>query len=100
MNKYENVMVNMMIKMHFSLPIRGIGGKKCQPYEEGGEGIDWLWSVLTAKGLTMETPEEGVCQELGNRGLCMACLQAVGCWWKKRRMSNEEHEGADLAMKR
>ena len=22
MNKYENVMVNMMIKMHFSLPIK------------------------------------------------------------------------------
>jgi len=44
--------------------------------------------------------EEGVCQELDNRGLCVAYLLAIGCWWKKRHRSDGEHEGADLAMKR
>ena len=33
MNKYENVMVNVMIKMHFSLPIREAGVVRPYPAE-------------------------------------------------------------------
>ena len=36
MNKYENVMVNMMIKMHFSLPIKNQGNGTTKPK------IGWL----------------------------------------------------------
>ena len=43
MNKYENVMVNVMIKMHFSLPIK----HECDPDPQLCDTIPIFESILT-----------------------------------------------------
>ena len=70
---------------------KNVGHMKEKEKELVGSGV-----YLRPRAWPWRHAEEGVCQELGNRGLCVACLQVVGYWWKKRRRSDGEYEGADL----
>jgi len=57
MNKYENVMVNVMIKMHFSLPItKALSAMPASPCEAKSCGEPILASPMTKKKASKANP--------------------------------------------